>query len=182
MPITATSTALRLPEESDYAYLGYCCYEALLSRPRELTAAYADYMVKRKKVPKGDGKPPGSFEQWRKVHRWDDRVVEHDQTDAERAIALRYEREGDEYLNEIKKHQTQMLQVARSSIVVCSSAKSALYKFLGSSPDVKTWNDASIAARLIAALEIPALQLASDALLIQPLLDQQNATTPDRKA
>jgi hypothetical protein len=138
-----------------------------------MKAAYHSYMEKRNKVPKG-AKVPGSFDAWREQHRWDDRVIEHDRTDAERAIALRLEREGEEYLSEIQKHQSNMLAASRQSFAVCANAKAALYKFLTSKPEVKTWNDASIAARLIAALEIPALQLASDALLIQPLLDQQN--------
>jgi hypothetical protein len=170
---TAASIATRLPSESDYAYLAYCCYEGLSSRPREIQAAYTLYREKRGKAPKA-GRYPGNFDQWRRDFKWDDRVLEHDRTAAERAIALRAEQEGEEYTKDIESHQATMLRSYRHSIAICTGAKGALVDFLKVKPKITTWTQAAIAARLIAALETSAFNLGSDALLIQPLLDQLN--------
>ncbi|MGL5062088.1 MAG: hypothetical protein ACRC62_19110 [Microcoleus sp.] len=175
------SSAPRMDGETESAYAAFLCYEAL-SAPRSIDVAYRNYMAKRERATKVNGedkrRASASFHAWRKQYNWDDRVAPADQAAKERAIAITTAMmveadtvEADMYKRQIEQYVKRSRMLAEQSMAICINVKGEMTRFLAKKPEIKNWQDAATAARLVSALEASGVELGRQSLFLQPLIE-----------
>jgi hypothetical protein len=144
----------RLPEESERAYLGYCCFRDI-GLSRTLHGAYVMYLTKSNRLKSqkiGTSKrlnPSPDFRRWQIEYKWDERVKQWDteQESTSREMALASSTEA--YAASIEAYQSAMDEFAKGQLADSIKARNALSHELDKVIECATGNSLDVESLLL---------------------------------
>jgi hypothetical protein len=161
----------RLPGENDRQYSGYVAYRDM-PQPRTLLGAYQIYSEKAGKSSKKLTSHSASWKVWADRFQWTARAREWDleQEAGHRAAA---EAEGAEaYKRDLKKFRDGQLSIGWGGLEAASQLKDSVLRFLATTPEIKTWDEADRAARMLVGLHAKSSEQLAKALYLEALLKE----------
>jgi hypothetical protein len=161
----------RLPGENDRQYSGYVAYRDM-PQPRSLLGSYQIYSKKAQKSPKKPSAMSASWKGWADRFQWAERAREWDlEREAEQRAAA--EAEGAEaYKRDLKRFREGQLSIGWACAEAASQLKDSVLRFLEATPQIKTWEDADRAARMLVAIHAKSSEQLAKALYLEALLKE----------